>query len=182
MDLIQRCQMGDEQAFAALFQQYKGLVYKTSYLILGDAHEAEDALQEVFIKVYRSLHTFQPEKGAFTTWLHRITVNHCLNQRRKRRLSFSSLREGSSPSFQNSYRRREFAEGIQQMVSSLRPKQHAVVVLRYYWGFSYAEIAQILNIPIGTVKSRLNKALRTLRKEFKAHPDEQLVEVRCDET
>jgi len=68
------------------------------------------------------------------------------------------------------------------MVSSLRPKQRAVVVLRYYWGFSYAEIAQILNIPIGTVKSRLWKALRTLRKEFEARSDEQLVEVRCDET
>jgi len=91
MDLIQRSQSGDEQAFAALFHQYKNLVYKTAYLILGDAHEAEDVLQEVFIKVYRSLHTFQPKKGAFTTWLYRITINHCLNRRRKRHLSFSSL-------------------------------------------------------------------------------------------
>jgi len=170
MDLIQRSQSGDEEAFAALFHQYKNLVYKTAYLLLGDAHEAEDVLQEVFIRIYRSLQTFQPEKGSFTKWLHRVTVNQCLNWRRKRRLSFSSLEEipgldpkGSAPP---SPENMELTEGIQRMVSNLKPKQRAVVVLRYYWGYSYDEISQILGIPLGTVKSRLWKALRTMRKEL----------------
>ncbi|KUO40626.1 MAG: hypothetical protein APZ16_04415 [Candidatus Hadarchaeum yellowstonense] len=75
MDLIQRCQAGDQEALAALFRQYANLVYKTAYLLLGDAQAAEDALQEVFLKVYRSLGTFEPEKGAFTTWLKDRKVN-----------------------------------------------------------------------------------------------------------
>jgi RNA polymerase sigma-70 factor (ECF subfamily) len=89
--LIRRCQVGDEEAFAELFHQYTNLVYKTAYLLLDSAEEAEDALQEVMLQVHRSLSTFDPTRGAFTTWLHRVTVNHCLSRRRKWRLPGISL-------------------------------------------------------------------------------------------
>lgn len=172
MDLIRRCQAGDEEAFAALFQKYKNLVYKTAYLMLGDANEAEDVLQEVFIQVHKSLHTFQRTKGAFTTWLHRVTINRCLNRRRKRRSSFLSLDKSSSSSLASrspsSESRTVEEEAVRQAVSRLSEKQQAVVILRYYWELPYAEIAQILDIPVGTVKSRLNLALRTIRKELGA--------------
>ena len=92
MDLIHRCQAGDEEAFAALFHKHKNLVYKTACLMLGSADEAEDVLQEVFLRVHKSLYTFQPSKGAFTTWLHRITVNHCLNRRRQGRDALQPVR------------------------------------------------------------------------------------------
>lgn len=171
MDLISRSQAGDEGAFAALFQQYKNLVYKTAYLMLGSAEEAEDVLQEVFVQVHKSLSTFQASKGAFTTWLHRLTVNHCLNRRRRRHLSVVSLDEvspssltGHPPSLES---RLGEDEMIQQAVSRLSEKLRAVVILRYYWEFSYAEMAQILGIPVGTVKSRLNLALKALRKDLK---------------
>ena len=170
MDLIRRCQVGDEQAFAALFHKYKNLVYKTAYLMLGDADEAEDVLQEVFVQVYKSLDAYDPEKGAFTTWLYRITVNNCLNWRRKQRLPFLSLDE-APPSLASrlpSPEGRMEEEAVWQAVRGLSDKLRAVVVLRYYWELSYAEIAQILDIPLGTVKSRLNLALRTLRKELEA--------------
>jgi len=170
LTLIRRSQAGDEGAFTALFDRYKNLVYKTAYLMLGNADDAEDALQEVFVRVHRSLSTFQPSKGAFTTWLYRITVNHCLNRRRKRRLSVLSLDEVSplsltrhSPSFES---RLAEEEAVQQALSRLSEKQRAVVILRYYWDLSYAKMAQILDIPVGTVKSRLNLALRTLRQEL----------------
>ena len=172
MDLIHRSRAGDEEAFAALFQKYKNLVYKTAYLMLGDANEAEDVLQEVFIQVHRSLHTFQPTKGAFTTWLHRITVNRCLNRRRKRHLPVLSLDEVSSASMKGSSLpfENQLAEekAIHQTLSQLSDKLQGVVILRYYWELPYAEIAQILDIPVGTVKSRLNLALRTLRKKLGA--------------
>ncbi len=71
LELIRRCQTGDAQAFADLFHRYKNLVYKTAYLMLDSADEAEDVLQEVFFQVHRSLSTFEPSKGAFTTWLYR---------------------------------------------------------------------------------------------------------------
>ena len=165
MDLIRRCQAGDEQAFAELFHRYKNLVYKTAYLMLGDADEAEDVLQEVFVQVYKSLDAYDPGKGAFTTWLHRITVNRCLNWRRKRHPSLP-LDRVHIPLPSPEGRMEEKA--VWQAVKGLSDKLRAVVVLRYYWELSYAEIAQILDIPLGTVKSRLNLALRTLRKELEA--------------
>jgi RNA polymerase sigma-70 factor (ECF subfamily) len=170
MDLIRRSQAGDEEAFAALFHKHKNLVYKTAYLMLGSADEAEDALQEVFLKVHKSLSTFQPSKGAFTTWLHRITVNHCLNRRRKRRIFALSLDEISPTSLTSHSPSPESKlaeeEAVQQALKRLSEKQRTVAILRYYWELSYAEIAQILDIPVGTVKSRLNLALKTLRKEL----------------
>ena len=137
LTLIRRSQAGDEVAFAALFHEYKNLVYKTAYLMLDNAGDAEDALQEVFVQVHRSLPTFRPSKGAFTTWLHRITVNHCLNRRRKRRLFTLPLAEISptllanhSPSPEGRLAEEEI---VQQALSRLSEKQRAVVILRYYW-------------------------------------------------
>ena len=173
MDLIRRCRAGDEEAFAALFHQYKNLVYRTAYLMLDNADDAEDVLQEVFLQVHRSLSTFEPSKGAFTTWLYRITVNHCLSRRRKRHLLFVSLEKVSPlaltehPSSQD---RLENEEAIQRALSRLSEKLRTVVILRYYLELSYAEIAQTLNIPVGTVKSRLDLALKTLRQELGTTP------------
>lgn len=165
MQLISRAQSGDREAFAALFEQYKNLVYKTAYLMLGDASEAEDALQEVFILVHRSLSSFDPRKGAFTTWLHRVTFNYCLNHRRKRHFLFLPL-EDVSPALVSEFPSAQLAEkeAVQQAISKLSDRQRAVVILRYYWELPYAEIARILDIPLGTVKSRLDLALKTLRR------------------
>jgi len=163
LDLIRYAQAGDREAFAALFEQHKNLVYKTAYLILGDAHEAEDALQEVFLLVHKSLASFDSRKGAFTTWLYRITLNFCLNHRRKR--THSSL-EDISPTPATHFPATRLAEedALWQATRSLSDKQQAVVILRYYWDLPYAEIASILEVPLGTVKSRLDLALKTLRK------------------
>jgi len=164
LDLISLAQTGDLEAFATLFEQYKNLVYKTSYLILGDAHEAEDALQEVFLLVHKSLATFDARKGAFTTWLHRITLNFCLNHRR-RRWHHSSL-EDISPMPATNFPGAQLAEedSLWQATRSLSDKQQVIVILRYYLELPYAEIASILDVPLGTVKSRLDLALKTLRK------------------
>jgi RNA polymerase sigma-70 factor (ECF subfamily) len=171
MTLIRRSQAGDEAAHAALFQEYKNLVYKTAYLMLGNANEAEDVLQEVFINVFKSISTYHPSKGAFTTWLHRITVNYCLNWRRKRIFSTISVDEVSPSALENQSLSPESLlieeETIQQALNQLSEKLQAVVILRHYWNLSYAEIAQILDIPIGTVKSRLNLAIKILHKELK---------------
>lgn len=170
--LIQQSQDGEEEAFAKLFNKYKNLVYKTAYLMLDNADEAEDALQEVFLQVYKSLSTYAPSKGAFTTWLYRITVNHCLNRRRKRHLSVISFDEappilltGDTSLPEN---RTAEEETVQQALGQLSEKLRTVVTLRYFWELSYAEITQILEVPMGTVKSRLNLALRTLCKELAA--------------
>ena len=165
MQIIIRAQSGDRDAFALLFEQYKNLVYKTAFLMLGEPAEAEDALQEIFVQVYRSLSGFDPRKATFTTWLYRVTFNYCLNHRRKKRPLTMPL-EDLSLNFSNEFPSAQLAneEFLQQAIEKLTDKQRAVVILRYFWDLPYAEIAQILEVPLGTVKSRIDLALKTLRK------------------
>lgn len=165
ISLIQRSKAGDQNAFGEIFEQYKNLVYKTAYLLLDNPYEAEDAIQEIFVKVYRSLDQYQPSKSAFSTWLYRITVNHCLNQRRKPLLALATLEKSRSLSQPLRTLEDQFADeqAIQQALNCLSAKLRAVIVLRYYHELSYAEIAQILEIPLGTVQSRLNQGMKKIQ-------------------
>jgi len=159
MNLIHRSQAGDKEAFTELFYKYKNLVYKTAYLMLGNADDTEDMLQEVFIKVHKSLSTFQPSKGVFTTWLHRITVNHCLNRLRRRHLFTLPLDEIPSSSLTDHSPSPESQlmkeETVQQALNQLSDKLRVVVILRYYWDLPYAGIAQILDIPLAVCRRKL---------------------------
>lgn len=169
MVLIGRTLAGDQSAFAALYHQYKNLVYKTAWLLLGNTAEADDALQEVFLLAHRALATYQPERAAFSTWLYRITTNYCLSWRRRRRLNLLPLEwaGGTADAAQRQHEERlEDTDTVFRCVQRLSGKKRAVVVLRYYWDLSYAEISTILDIPLGTVKSRLNEALRVMRDEL----------------
>jgi RNA polymerase sigma-70 factor (ECF subfamily) len=152
------------------------MVFKAAYLILDDAQKAEDVLQEVFIKVHKSLETFDSRKGRLSTWLYRITVNQCISERRNRHLLSVSLEnlddEGFEPAAADCQRpdnlvlRQEESEKIQQAMKALDRKHRAVLVLRYFDDLSYEEVAQALDIPLGTVKSRLNAAIQILREEL----------------
>jgi RNA polymerase sigma-70 factor, ECF subfamily len=168
LQIITHAQSGDREAFAILFEQYKILVYKTAYLMLGEASEGEDALQEIFLQVYKSLSGFDPGKAKFTTWLYRVTFNYCLNHRRKKRPLTLPL-EDIAPALRSEFPGAQLAEEeiLQQAIGKLTDKQPAVVILRYFWDLPYAEIAQILELPLGTVKSRIDLALKTLRKVLK---------------
>jgi len=168
--LIRRCQAGDIDAFAQIFGNYKNLVFHTAFLMLNSAEDAEDILQDVFIQVHRSLNSFDPAKGAFTTWLHRITVNKCLNWRRRWTFFTARLDEISEgdlhvPTISDG--RGTDVEVVQQAMSHLSVKLRSVVILRFYWELSYAEMSEVLDLPLGTIKSRLNLALRTLQSILK---------------
>jgi RNA polymerase sigma-70 factor (ECF subfamily) len=167
---IRRSRGGDTQAFAQLYEAYKNLVYRTAFLLLDDPEEAEDALQEIFLQLYRTLGRYDPARGAFSTWLYRITVNHCLNRRRSRRsqlhLGIDQLEAIASPG--NLDKQASDNQQLQQAMDRLSEKLRVVVVLRYFLELSYAEIAQALEIPLGTVQSRLNQAMQNLRSELQA--------------
>ena len=127
----------DPEQFNELFERYKNLVYETAYLILDDDAEAEEALQEVFVLVYKSLAQFNPNKAAFSTWLHRITLNYYLGVRRKRHLDFQPFEEDGrrlvgEPADIVSIRSAE-QEAMRQAIRQLSDKQQAVVILHYYW-------------------------------------------------
>lgn len=170
VSVIRRSQNGERQAFATLFTQYKNLVYKSAFLMLDSPQEAEDALQEVFVQVHRHLKQYDANKGAFTTWLHKITVNYCLNRRRRQRMWqwFGVERAAALPATTRTPEERLADEAVRQGLQHLSDKLRTVVVLRYYHELAYSEIADILNIPMGTVKSRLNQALQELRQRLKA--------------
>jgi RNA polymerase sigma-70 factor, ECF subfamily len=170
LTLIRRCQAGDDDAFASLFENYKNLVFRTAYLTLGNPLDAEDILQEVFVQLYSSMGNYDSARGAFTTWLYRVTVNRCLNSRRRRgfftlpleELPESVLREPVLSESQHAD-----VDSVQRALGHLSMKLRVVIVLRYFWDLSNAEIAEILDLPLGTVKSRLNLALRALCKDLK---------------
>ena len=92
-EITEQWQQGDIGAFETLFRQYEKLVYRTAYLITGNKEAAENALQEVFISVWKSRHTYDPNKGKLTTWLHRITVNECSRRRSRKASAAISLDE-----------------------------------------------------------------------------------------
>ena len=169
MDLIQQWQSGDFEVFEALFHRYKDMVFRTSLLMVGDEHRAEDMLQETFVKVYKSKDKFKGDESGFRQWLYRITINICIDNHRREPTSSLSLEEMSERGFEpaetgSAYAKFEERDEVWQTMKSLDSKHRLIVILRYFHELSYEEIAQILDIPVGTVKSRLNTATKTLRQ------------------
>jgi len=162
---MEKWQTGDMAAFEAFFREYERAVFKNAYLITGSREDAEDVLQDVFTSVWKSRHTFDANKGKVSTWLHRITVNECLRKRRKDRPAMLRVdpedieRSGHE---QGNAGAGDF-EALKEAMNTLDARQRAVLVLRYFNDLSYEEIAQSLGVPLGTVKSRINHALKNLR-------------------
>ena len=159
--------------FEAIFHQYKNWVYKTAYLVLRDHHKAEDIMQKVFINAYKSHDTFDPQKGSYRNWLRTITINQCFHNTSRKALDSFSIEEleekgqnilDSDPAFSEQISLRD---DMQRLLASLSAKYRAALLLRYYEGLSYDEIAGVLGIPLGTVKSRINAAVLTLRAKQK---------------
>ena len=173
-DSIEKWQAGEISAFEALFRQYEKLVYRTAFLITGSREASEDVLQEVFISVWRSRHTYDPNKGKLTTWLHRITVNECLRKKRAG-ISVTVSIEGKGvdpPDMKRESRPDEISitrieyDRLLRAMSALDTRHRSVLVLRYFNDLSYREIADALEIPLGTVKSRLNQSLKYLKEQM----------------
>jgi len=176
-DLTENWQHGNVNAFETLYRQYEKLVFRTAYLITGSKEAAEDALQEVFVSVWRSRHTYDPNKGKLTTWLHRITVNQCSKKKPwKTPTAVLSLEEKGVdlPEMKHSYQPEDVLinkmeyDRLLQAMDKLDTKHRSVLVLRYFNDLSYQEIAEALEIPLGTVKSRLNQSLRYLKEQMNA--------------
>jgi RNA polymerase sigma factor (sigma-70 family) len=174
-DLTEKWQHGDVNAFETLFKQYEKLVYRTAYLITGNKEIANDVLQEVFISVWKSRHTYDSSKGKLTTWLHRITVNECSRGKTRKVSATVSLEEKGIdlPEMKHQSQPDEILvskmeyEQLLRAMNALDSKHRSVLVLRYFNDLSYQEIAEALEIPLGTVKSRLNQSLRYLKEQMK---------------
>ncbi|MDI6601480.1 MAG: RNA polymerase sigma factor [Thermoanaerobacteraceae bacterium] len=163
-ELVRRARDGDIKAFEGLVEAYKNKGFALSYSILGDRYSAEDVLQEAFIKAWRSLRSLR-NISAFNTWFMRIIINLSYNEVKKRR------REVSIDDFEDLVAMvnmgAEDKVDIQKALKSLSVDHRAILILREIDGLSYEEIADVLGIPLGTVKSRINAARMKMREILK---------------
>jgi len=162
-------QKGDERAFEELVRRHGRGILNLVYRYLGDAAAAEDAAQEVFVKVYRARKRYRPE-ARFSTWLYRIAVNHCLNAIRARRTQPSGTPpedelvegRGGTP-VDAAMRREDLRREVKEAVDSLPEHQRMAVILARYHEMSYAEIAEAMKLSVEAVKSLLFRAKENLR-------------------
>lgn len=179
--LIRRAQKGDPQAFEALMAPHERKLYALCLRMLGNREDALDCTQDAMLRIWRALHTYR-KQASFATWAYRIATNACLDLLRKKKvrpaMSLDMLTEtgflpadsaeGPEAMAEASARKQALEKGIALLPEDLR----AALVLRDMQGFSYEEIAEILSVPMGTVKSRINRARDKLRHTL--YPDGEL--------
>ena len=170
--LIKAAARGSADAFEHLVRENERMVYALSLRILGNEQDAQDAVQEVFLKAWRSLGTFRGD-SRFSVWLYRMTNNACLDQLRRRRVTLVSLtpeEDGEpasdipdpAPSPQELLEQKEVQSAVQSALAELPEDFRRAIVLRETAGLSYAEIAEAMDIDVGTVKSRIFRARKKL--------------------
>jgi RNA polymerase sigma-70 factor (ECF subfamily) len=176
--LVLAAQKGDLGVFNELVLLHQDAVFNLAYRILGDADAAEDITQNAFLIAYRKLSLFR--NGSFRSWLFRITTNACIDELRRRKRhpmvpieTDDKTEENLLPSFdwpvhqsspEQCYAQRELEQSVQSALNLLGPDQRAIVVLVDMQDLSYEEAAQVLRLPIGTVKSRLARGREHLRR------------------
>jgi RNA polymerase sigma-70 factor (ECF subfamily) len=175
-ELIARSLRGDVAAYGELVARYRALVAGVAYRVSGDPVLAEDIAQETFIRVWDRLSTYRPE-GNLKGWLCRIASNLTVDALRRRKptadiADISVAASGTEPEL--AILEDEQAEAVRRALMRLPLRSRTVLVLREYEGLSYQEIADVLDIPLGTVKSRLNDARRRLRDELAGYLGEQV--------
>ncbi len=171
---IQQARNGDKRAFSRLVEAYQGPVFSLTYRMLGNAQEAEDAAQEAFLRAYSNLRQYDPSHK-FSTWLFSIANHHCIDRLRKRRVTWLSIEDnpvlqnlaGDSPQPEGSALRREQRDEVQRLLEGLEPEYRTPLILRYWEGCSYEEIAQIMELSIPAVKSRLFRARQQVAKLYR---------------
>jgi RNA polymerase sigma-70 factor, ECF subfamily len=169
-ECVKRVQRGDTESFEILVRRHQNTTFNLIYRFLGDYDEATDTAQEVFLSVYKSIQQFRGD-ATFSTWLYRIAFNHAstrrksLNSKLQRQVALEDdavlVDCGDNP--ESSAERKEIQQRVQQALNSLDGDDAQIILLRDLQDVSYEDIAQTLDVPIGTVKSRLHRARQALR-------------------
>lgn len=182
-ELIERCQNGDEQAFQELVDAYRTRVASIAYQVLGNYEDARDVAQEVFIKLYRGIGGFNPEKKFFT-WLYRLTVNAAIDflRSKKRRNyehslderpdQYTNIPDSNFDSVSMDFEKKELRQLFKKLADKLNPKQQAAFTLCDLQGFTADEVSEILDCPKVTLRWYLHEARKKIRNAIaKEHPE-----------
>jgi len=170
---------GDQEAFGEIVELFKDKVFQLCYRMLGNRHEAEDIAQEAFVRAYVNIHSFNQGRK-FSTWLYRIATNLCIDRIRKKKPDYfldaelagtdgltmysQIAAEGKSPD--SEVETMELQEIVQQEILRLPDKYRVIIVLRYIDDLSLNEISEVLDMPLGTVKTRIHRGREALRKQL----------------
>jgi RNA polymerase sigma-70 factor (ECF subfamily) len=174
--LLRRLARGEEAALTELVRRYQHRLYHIAYRLLRDPLEAEDAVQEVFLKVYENAHRFEP-KASVAAWLHRITANHCLNLLRRRHPQASLDQEEVSvppdpgPSPLELVQEQDLSRRLEELLNTLPENQRRALVLKRFAGLSYQEIGEELGLSSQAVDGLLKRARQTLKQALQDYLD-----------
>lgn len=169
---------GDHQAFRQLYEHYAPAIYRLCLRFLDNQSEAEDAVQDIFVKIHHSLSGFKGH-SKLATWIYRISVNHCLNLKRKRRLAYFMSLEfldalnpspaDSAPDPQQALEKDESEKFVRQAIQKLPKRQRLALLLSRYEGKSYQEIAEVMSCSVPAVESCLHHAKKNLAAALKKY-------------
>ena len=172
--LVERCLQGDDAAWESIVTSYTRRLYNLSYRYTNRRDEAEDLTQEIFIKIYQNLKTYRSESGSFQNWILKVgrnlIIDHYRQSRRYQQVGGSdeletiNVKDEKSPNPQRSAEQLEAAKFLMDGLQSLAPELKEAVILRDLEGMAYQELADLLGIPEGTVKSRINRGRLELTK------------------
>jgi RNA polymerase sigma-70 factor (ECF subfamily) len=172
-ECVQKLQRGETDAFETLIRRHEKTIFNLIYRMLGDYDEAAEISQETFLSAYRAIGNFRGEAN-FSTWLYRIALNHAttrrktLSTRQQRNIPIENTEPISDPHAgpAESMEKKEIRDRVQQALNSLEPDDAAVILLRDLQDVSYEEVSRVLEIPVGTVKSRLHRARQSLKSKL----------------
>ena len=166
--LVSAIGSGDEQAMAQLYQRYSDLVYSVALRVLGETGAAEDILQEVFMRLWRSPDLFDANRGSLPGWLAVITRNRAIDSLRKRRPETEMTDEVVSvePDLASDAERRRALDKIRGTLGGMPSLQRSALEMAFFEGLTHTEIAERTGEPLGTIKTRIRAGLLTLRKAF----------------
>jgi RNA polymerase sigma-70 factor, ECF subfamily len=172
--LVERCLRGDDAAWEAVVKSYGKRIYNLSYRYTNRRDEAEDLTQDIMIRVYQNLKSYRAESGSFQNWLLRVARNLIIDHYRQVRrfpqtggseeLETLNIRDEKIPSPQRTVEQTEASRFLQDGLQSLSPELKEAIILRDLEGMAYNEMADLLNVPEGTVKSRINRGRLELAK------------------
>jgi RNA polymerase sigma-70 factor, ECF subfamily len=175
-ECVRRVQRGETDAFETLVRRHEKTIFNLVYRMLGDTEEAAEVSQEVFLSAFRAAGQFRGDAN-FSTWLYRIAINHAstrrktLNSRQRKVVPIESADSlyDPQPGPLEILEQQEIREKVQVALNQLEPDDAAVILLRDLQDVSYNEVAHVLDIPVGTVKSRLHRARQALKSRLKSY-------------
>ncbi len=179
-NLVKSCLHGDDLAWETIVRSYAGRIFCLCYRYTGRRDEAEDLTQEIFIRIYQNLHSFREGTGSFRNWVLRLSRNLIIDRYRQARrfqqcggsleLEKMHLEDRGKPSPQRKIEQAEASRIIREALRTLSPENKEAIILRDLEGMGYQEMADVLGIPEGTVKSRISRGRLALARHLSRHP------------